>query len=527
MGIVYKCEDTASGQQVALKTFKQDYLSVRVIREQFLDEAVNWVLLGVHPNLVRAIGITQLHDPPQPFIILEWVEGRYPDADPSLATVLNRRKQRPLGFLQSLGIALGIARGMRHATETLPDFVHNDLKPENILIDANWHPRITDMGMSNSRASIAKKTGAAQRTLFPCTPGFCAPEQYDPERSVDQRADIYALGCILYEMLTGQRINPGQDIDSRSQFDRERRLRDIPTALPACIRKIIDTCIQPDSADRYDSWAAIESEITACHQEIGGKPPEAVNLPVESIDEMSRERGNAFLMLGMSFSELGDMARAMQYIDKGLSLARERKDPQLITQLLFQRGIIQLESGKLQAAFDDLESVLSIARDGEDKELLADVLSVLGMLYVRREDYDNAMDFLQQALDIARESRNRETEIYVLGNLGSAYGQSGKPEKAIAYFSELLKWCDENEHESLRSQTLASLGVACYDLKQYSEAIDYLNESRSLCRQHGDDPGYLHVLQHLWQSYAAQHMNEEARSAREEYENLAMQLGRS
>ncbi len=524
MGIVYKCHDSTTGHEVALKTFKQDYLSVRIIRERFLDEAVNWVLLGTHPNLVRAIGVTQLSNPPRPCIILEWIEGRYPDADPSLATVLNRRKRRPLGFIQSLGIALGIARGMHHATMALENFVHSDLKPENILIDEDWHPRITDMGMSYSRMSTQYETGSLHSILFPCTPGFCAPEQYDPEVPVDQRADMYALGCILYEMLTGQRINPGQDEKSRKQLDREGRLREIPNALPVCIREIISTCIQPDAADRYESWAAIETAISTCYHQQTGKPPEPVILPAKDTDEISREKSNTFLTLGKSFYEFGDMGRAIEYIDKGLVLAKVLEDSKLITRLLFQRGVVQLESGSLPPASEDLHLALTLARHGEELESLADVLSILGMLYVRQEEYDKAMDYLQQALTVARECSKRDVEVMVLGNLGSAAGQSGDPEKAVEYFRKLLHWCNESGDEVLRSHTIASLGVASYDLEKYHEAIDFLKQAQEIYQQHGDDPGRLHVLEHLWKSYAACGQQQKASHCHEEYDELASRL---
>jgi len=523
MGIVVKCRDSATGCYVALKTFKQAYLPHRIARERFLDEAVNWVLLSDHPNIVRALGVTQVNNPPQPCIILEWIEGRYPDADPSLGTVLNRRKRRPLGFIQSLEIALGIARGMSHATDVLPGFVHSDLKPENILIDADWHPRITDMGLSHSRTTVSQKEDSQPSAIFPCTPGFCAPEQFDTT-AVDQRADIYALGCILYEMLTGQRINPGQDEESRKRLDHEGSLREIPDALPAYIREIISICIQTDPADRYENWVALEVALTACYREHTGHDPVALILQEEGGEETTRERSETFLTLGKSFYEFGDMARATEYIDQGLVLVRMIEDAELEARLLYQRGVVQLDSGDLQPASDDLESSLAIVRYSEAQEFLADVLSMLGMLYVRQEEHEKAMDFLQQALAVARECSNREAEASVLGNLGSAYGQSGNPEKAAEYFRELLDWCKESGDEVLRSHTLASLGVTSYDLEKYHEAIVFLLQAQEIYQRHGDDPGRLHVLEHLWKSFAASSLQQDAKRCRQEYEALASRL---
>jgi serine/threonine protein kinase len=282
MGIVFVCRDRLTGGKVALKIFKPKYMSLRSVRELFLDEATNWILLDWHPNIVSAHEITQIGSPPQPCIVLECIEGRFPDADPSLNTILNRRKRRPLGFIQSLGIALGIARGMLHASTSLPEFIHCDLKPENILIDSNWQPLITDMGMSRSLASAqdTQLSGDYQPSpIFPCTPGFCAPEQFEPDIPIDQRTDIYALGCILFEMLTGLRINPGQDEESRKRLDREGELRKIPEALPASIRKFIRTCTRSDPEERYQDWATVVATLTACYREHANSDPTSSATP--------------------------------------------------------------------------------------------------------------------------------------------------------------------------------------------------------------------------------------------------------
>jgi len=233
MGVVYIAFDHQDQRPVAIKTFRPEYLSDRAARDRFLREGTAWVDLGVHPHIVRCYEVTRVGDGTEVYLILELVarEQGYPDA--SLRPWLI--PGRPLPVETALLFALQIARGMGHAVERIPGFVHRDLKPENVLVGADRLPdwnvnrvRVTDFGLA-SVLEAESKPETSGRTQQPAssdrlpasrtqlthgivgTPLYMAPEQWRGE-PVGVYTDIYALGCILYEMLAGQQAALGDSL---------------------------------------------------------------------------------------------------------------------------------------------------------------------------------------------------------------------------------------------------------------------------------------------------------------------------
>ncbi len=132
---MYPCLDRVSGQPVALKTFQAHYLSSRALRARFLQEGSAWMRLGVHPHVVQCDGVERLGDGTEIYLVLELVAKGPRRRDGSLRSWLAPGK--PLALDLALLIALQVARGMHHASSTIPGFVHRDLKPENVLLGAD------------------------------------------------------------------------------------------------------------------------------------------------------------------------------------------------------------------------------------------------------------------------------------------------------------------------------------------------------------------------------------------------------
>jgi serine/threonine protein kinase len=211
-----------------------------------LREGTAWVELGKHPHIVRCHKVTYID--PTAFLVLELIvkdEGRQ---DASLRSWLGQ----PLPLETALLFSLQIARGLEHATQTLPGFVHRDLKPGNVLVGADKLPgtdvnrlRVTDFGLvamltasdqvpmassaESGNASVLQRTHLTRGIVG--TPLYMAPEQWTGE-PVGVYTDVYALGCILYEMLTGQRAASGHSRTDLQAAHCEGRLRPIPPGLP-------------------------------------------------------------------------------------------------------------------------------------------------------------------------------------------------------------------------------------------------------------------------------------------------------
>ncbi len=183
MGVVYKAEDTQLRRTVALKFLPRETLDEEEVKARLIREAQAAAALD-HPNICQVFGIHE--EDGETFIAMAYIDG------PSLAEKI---KERPLPLDESLTIATQIAEGLHEAHEK--GVVHRDIKPQNILLTAKGQVKILDFGLASlTGRSKLTKTGT---TLG--TPAYMAPEQLEG-KGVDRRADVWALGCVLYEMLT-------------------------------------------------------------------------------------------------------------------------------------------------------------------------------------------------------------------------------------------------------------------------------------------------------------------------------------
>ena len=216
MGEVFRAIDTRLGRAVAIKITREQFSS-RFAREARAISSLN------HPN------ICTLHDVGPNYLVMELVEGE---------TLAARLKSRPLPLKTVLLYAgqIGAAVVEAHAK----DIVHRDLKPGNIMIGKSG-VKVLDFGLARSGQD---ETVTASRMVIG-TPAYMAPEQREG-KPADARADIYALGLIVHEMLTG--IRPGPQ---------RKRIR------PRKLDKIVSRCLEVDPAGRWQSAAGLQKELAA------------------------------------------------------------------------------------------------------------------------------------------------------------------------------------------------------------------------------------------------------------------------
>lgn len=203
MGVVYKARQKALGRWVALKLLAPERVHDARFAERFRREAQALAALN-HPNIVT------IHDFGEAggfyFLLMEYVDGV------NLRDLLRSRKLSPQ---EALAIVPPLCDALQFAHEQ--GIVHRDIKPENLLLDKQGRVKVADFGIARmmgtpttdpSTACQAETSAATGARVG--TPGYCAPEQRTDSPQVDHRADIYSLGVVLYEMLTGER--PGEQI---------------------------------------------------------------------------------------------------------------------------------------------------------------------------------------------------------------------------------------------------------------------------------------------------------------------------
>lgn len=189
MSAVYRASQTQLGRDVALKILPQEIAASHGGLERFQREARTLARLN-HPNIVQVYDAGQAG--PWCYIVMEFVAG------PNLRQVLG---DSHLPSTEVLRIAGAICDGLQYAHDQ--GVVHRDIKPENVLLDQDGQVKLVDFGLA--KVFLSDLDHAATRTgQILGTPHYLAPEQIEMPTSVDHRADVYSLGVMMYEMLTGE-----------------------------------------------------------------------------------------------------------------------------------------------------------------------------------------------------------------------------------------------------------------------------------------------------------------------------------
>lgn len=222
MGAVYRAYDTTRQDEIALKVLLPGLVRNERARERFLDEARISSKLS-HPNIVNVFDVQQ--DGDLFFLTMELLEGQ------DLRQLMEVRSltRQPFTEEEARGLAVTLAQALVHAHQFT---VHRDIKPENIWVTEDGDYKIMDFGIARIQsASQRTQTGAAMGTAY-----YMAPEQLKGSNAIDGRADQYALGVLLYELLAGEvpagRFRPlrdlRKDLSKRFTDDIEKALDTLP-----------------------------------------------------------------------------------------------------------------------------------------------------------------------------------------------------------------------------------------------------------------------------------------------------------
>src|SRR5271154_3941024 len=192
VGIVYRAHDQVGGQAVALKVIALPGVDAG---EEARFQREGRVLAGLnHPGIVRVVAFGQL-DEGQPFVAMEWIEGE---------DMAQRHRRAPLPLAAALRVAAEVADALAAAHAS--GIIHRDVKPSNIFLvgsspDQNgpFEVKLVDFGVAAAEDAKLTRTGAIVGT-----PAYMAPEQARGDGEIDARADLYALGATLFEMIAGR-----------------------------------------------------------------------------------------------------------------------------------------------------------------------------------------------------------------------------------------------------------------------------------------------------------------------------------
>ncbi|MGC3966903.1 MAG: serine/threonine-protein kinase [Pirellulales bacterium] len=263
MGKVYKAKHRRMQRVVALKVLPPHVSSTPKIVERFFRE-VQVAARLVHPNVVAAFDSGESHG--VHYLVMEHVEGHellaYADA------------RAPLSVAAAVDLIRQAAEGLAYAHEQ--NIVHRDVKPSNILVDKSGRAKILDLGLARITEDENGSTTETQNVLtvegeVMGTPDYMAPEQSCDTHTADHRADIYALGCSLYRILTGAIPYPGGTPVERVMAHHDRPIPSLRSArpdVPASLEAIYLKMLAKKPTDRPQKTSEVVEALRSVELEL-------------------------------------------------------------------------------------------------------------------------------------------------------------------------------------------------------------------------------------------------------------------
>jgi eukaryotic-like serine/threonine-protein kinase len=382
MGVVLKAFDEELRRVVAIKVLAPQLATNATARKRFVREAQAAAavrdehVIGVHAT-GEANGL--------PYLAMEYVAGL------SLQERLDRGG--PLGLKEVLRIGVQAAAGL--AAAHAQGLIHRDVKPSNLLLENGvGRVKITDFGLARAVDDVS----LTQSGLIAGTPKYMAPEQARGA-AVDHRADVYALGATLYELLTGRPAFDGSDIQSvlrQVATDEPPRPRRLNRAIPAELETIVLKAMEKDPADRYATARELADDLERFlkYEPIRAKPP----TPVQRARKWVRRHQPvvwsavvataAVLLLAVGMLALSYLriSEEQQVTAKALGQAREaeREKTDKLWLSHYERARAGRFSRHMGQRLDSLDALAQAARIRPDDRLRDEAIAALALPDIRR-----------------------------------------------------------------------------------------------------------------------------------------------
>ena len=457
MGIVYLCYDQESKKPVVLKTYQDIFHIEKLQVERFMWEAETWVRLEKHLNIVRAYCVEKIED--KPYIFLEYISGD-DQVGPELSSWIHQRMiDVPLALRFSIQFCTGMLHAQRKFEAMNRPFVHRDIKPSNIMITRDQTVKVTDFGLVKAFQHIEPlgegeriegktartRVGFTSAESLLGTPAYMAPEQWLGEQ-LDARADVYAFGCVLYEMLTG---HPPFMAEDWTEYQ-IHHLESMPKPVPGLFRNLntlILRCLEKKAENRYPGFGEIRDQLQKIYQKITGCFLE--------VDE-SGARLDAWELLnkGVSLYNLGHTGEAISCYDEAV-----RVDPQ-DAKLYNNRGTAYRAERQLDQAIRDFDEAIRL------NPWYPPAYNNRGLVFHSLGEEEKALKDFDMAIQLSPWSPS------TYNNRGLVYRAMGQYEKAIDDFDTAVRL---NPHDpdpyNNRGLVLRTLGLHLRALKDFSEAI--------------------------------------------------------
>ena len=255
MALVYRAVDKRTGHSVAVKVLRPEFSQDQEFLSRFDREAMAASKMS-HHNIVNLLDVGQEED--MRYLVMEYVSGR------TLKEVIQQRGKLPYKVAAQIGIR--ILSALQHAHKN--GIIHRDIKPQNILVDSEGHVKVSDFG-------IARVAGANTITTDDSVMGsvyYFSPEQANG-KNVTFASDLYSVGVVLYEMLTGQPPFDGETpvaVALQHINGKARPIRDFSPDVPPAIERVVEKAMEKQPERRYQSALEMAQDLQRALQEPDG-----------------------------------------------------------------------------------------------------------------------------------------------------------------------------------------------------------------------------------------------------------------
>ena len=358
MAVVYLAEDVKHHRKVAVKVLRPELGSVCCEPERFLQEI--GIAAGLtHPHILPLFDSGEAEG--LLYYVMPYVEGE------SVRDRLNREKQLPVH--DALQIAREVATGLNHAHER--GIVHRDIKPENILLSGGTAV-VADFGIAHA---ITESGGdrLTQTGIVIGTPAYMSPEQASGDLDIDGRSDVYALGCVLYEMLAGDppftASNP-RAVLAKHVTDRAPPITTVRSSVTPPAAAAIAKALGKAPADRYDSAKAFSESLFATDVEAEEEKKSIVVLPFENL---SPDPDNAFFADGLTEELIAELSgiRELRVISRTSAMQFKDTDKRIPT-IASELNVGYVLEGSVRRAGDSVRITAQLIEASTDSHLWAE-----------------------------------------------------------------------------------------------------------------------------------------------------------
>ncbi len=448
MGVVYRATQTGLNRVVALKMLIAGQYADPALRTRFLLEAESVAALD-HPHIVRVFAFGEYNG--HPYLAMEYL--------PRGTLAESIKKNGPFEALEATRLLAKLAEAVAHAHSH--GVVHRDIKPLNVLLTADAEPRLADFGLA--------KSGRADQHLSVTgqvlgTPAYMAPEQAAGRvREVGTAADVYALGAVLYDLLTGRPPFQGASVAVTLQkvlTEEPSRPRKLNAAIPRDLETMCLKCLEKDPARRYPTAQALADDLRRYLR----------NEPISVRPAGVLERGYKWGKRNKVVSGAAIAVFLSLVVGAGLSLAFGREATRQAAEAKKQKREADEAAIRADGEATEAKRLEAEVRDALTRSHLLSEQLKTSLAVSRRRVALNYLAYGQMCATAAKiantENRSKADRLILEYRRTTEWvTESGDPAikaAADAFTLALAEWSDEKRSDALRTRSLA-LAQACGD----------------------------------------------------------------